>query len=173
MRDMARIKEAIERSEQAMRLQPALGRGTSITNVRMTDGLVCEISQGPWTAISDAPEAEGGESKAPTPGFFVLGGLGACCAMGLMMRAARHGVPINHVEVEVQADYDSNGEYGLADVPVGYTAVRWIVQVESPAPAAQIMKLIDEVERYDFMLDVFRSPVPVTRQVQITAPAET
>jgi uncharacterized OsmC-like protein len=171
MRDMARIKEARERNEKALRLRPSIGRGTSVTTIRMTEGLVCEISEGAWTAKSDAPEEEGGENTAPSPGFFVRGGLGACCAMGIMERAARYGVPIDHVEVEVQADYDSNGEFGLADVPVGFSAVRWIVQVESSAPEAEIMKVIEEEERYGFMLDVIRSPIPVTREVRITTPA--
>ena len=52
------------------------------------------------------------------------------------------GIPLESLEVEVQADYDVRGEFGVADdVPPGYTGLRYIVRVESPAPESEVIKM--------------------------------
>ena len=169
MRDLERLKTAWERNREAMRRRPAVGRGTSKVAVRMAEGLLCEMRQGDWKVECDAPQEEGGAERAPTPGFFVLGGIGACSAMGLVMRAARQGLPIDGVTVEVEADYDSNGEYGLSDAPVGYGALRAIYHVDSPAPEEDIRKLLEEEERHGFMHDVIQRAITVSCQLRVAA----
>ena len=75
-------------------------------------------------------------------------------------------------EVVVQADWDGRGWFGLADVSPGYTAMRYIVTVESSAPEAEIMAMLDELDRNGHLLSVARDAVPVTREVRLTAPVE-
>jgi uncharacterized OsmC-like protein len=51
------------------------------------------------------------------------GALGSCLALGYAMWAIRLDVPIESLEVDVEADYDTRGELGVADdIPPGYTA---------------------------------------------------
>ena len=67
--------------------------------------------------------------------------LGSCLAMGYVRWAAQLGVPLASVDVEVQADYDARGEYGVSDEPPGYSEVRYCVRVESEAPEADVLRL--------------------------------
>ncbi len=165
-----RIREAFERNRKAVELRPSLAHSTSRVTCRTIDGVTCEVTDGTTKMIADEPESEGGDGRGPTPGFFIRAGLASCCAMCYVTCAARLGVPIESIEVEVESDFDARGILGLADVPHGFTAVRYIVKVQSAAPEADIHKVIEAGDEMGAMLEVVRDPVPVKREVRIEQP---
>jgi OsmC-like protein len=114
------IRIAFERAAKALTLRPSLGRDTGVTTVRIRDGLTCDVEAGPWRFVADMPAAAGGSEAGPTPGVYGRAAFGSCLAIGYMMYAARRGVPIRSLEVEVQADYDDAALYGVSDSPPGY-----------------------------------------------------
>jgi len=71
------------------------------------------------------------------------------------MWAARLGIPVDAVEVEVQADFDARGELGVGDALPGYREVRRVVSIDSPAPEADLRELVETAERHSPYLDVF------------------
>jgi hypothetical protein len=72
--------------------------------------------------------------------------------------------------VEVEADYDVRGFYGLADSPPGYLEVRYRVKIESDAPEEAIRRVLDEGDAHCPSFDVFRRPQNLKRIVEL-APA--
>jgi uncharacterized OsmC-like protein len=115
-------------------------------------------------------EKSGGTGSAPGPGMLGRGALGSCLALGYAMWAARLGVAIESLTVDVEADYDSRGELGVADeIPPGYTQVRYIVTVASPAPEADIRRVLDTADKYSPYRDVFARAHDVRRDVRILA----
>lgn len=173
MSDPERIKAAFERIADAMTRRPSLGRGTGVSKTRIGPGLRCEIEEGPWRLATDMSEQAGGSGSAPTPGVFGRAALGSCLATAYMMYAARLGVPFDALEVEVQADYDDGALFGVADVPPGYSEVRYIVTVESSAPEADILRVLDEADAHDPYLDVFSRAQACRREVRIEQPGST
>jgi len=168
--DASPIRAAFERSVEALALRPAKGQGTAVTTVRMTDGLTCEIEEGPWRLACDMSEKHGGHDAGPNPGVLGRGALGACLAMSIVRFAAREGVTFTCLEVEVQADYDARGENGWDDVPPGYGAVRCVVTAESEAPEAEVARVLALAERHTPYLDIFRRAVPVACETWILNP---
>lgn len=166
----ARIRTAFERTEKVLTRRPGVGRGTATTRVRLVDGLTCEIEDGPWKLVADMAEKSGGNNAGPNPGVLGRGALGACLAMSYATWAAKRGVPVSGIEVEIQADYDTRGHYGVADVPAGYTEVRYVVTVQSDVPEADILRLLDEAEAHTSYVDVFRRPQRLCRDVRVVAP---
>jgi len=123
--DNEEIRTILERKVKAVTLRPAVGQNTARTTVRLKPGLECEVTEGPWSLTVAMSEKAGGTGAGPNPGIIGRGALGSCLALGYAMWAARLGVRIDALEVEVEADYDSRGELGVADdVPPGYTQVR-------------------------------------------------
>ena len=115
----------------------------------------------------------GGTNAGPTPGVLGRGALGSCLAVGYGMWAARLGVPIDALEVRVEADFDSRGELGVSDtVPPGYSQVRYFVTVSSRAPEADVRRVIDTADKYSPYRDVFARAHDVRRELTIVAPAE-
>ncbi len=170
MADPAEIRDILERNAKAVGLRPSVGRGTATTRVRLKPGLECEIEDGAWTLAAGMSEHSGGTNAAPSPGVLGRGALGSCLAIGYAMWAARLGVPIDSLEVVVEADYDSRGELGVADeVPPGYVQVRYRVVVTSSAPEADVRRVLDTADRYSPYRDVYARAHDVHRETQITA----
>jgi hypothetical protein len=53
------------------------------------------------------------------------------------------------------------------NVSPGWPAVRYTVNIESPADEARVMDLIEHADRYSPLLDDFKRPLKVERVVRI------
>ena len=156
MTDQGAIRAIVERNVQLLALKPSRGHLTCATKARLVDGLRCEIEEGPWKFAADLPGKAGGNETAPTPGVLGRGALASCLAIGIATWSARLGVPIDALEVEVQADFDARGELGVGNgIPPGYTEVRYVVSIDSRASKHDLDKLLSTAERYSPYLDVF------------------
>jgi uncharacterized OsmC-like protein len=158
------IQAAAERSIQLLALKPSRGLITCATKARLVDGLRCEIEEGPWKLAADMPAKVGGTETAPTPGVLGRAALASCLVIGIASWAARQGVPIDAVEVEVEADFNARGELGVGNgVPPGYTEVRYAVSIQSPAPKQALDGVVDLAERHSPYLDIFGRAIALRR----------
>jgi uncharacterized OsmC-like protein len=156
------IREIIERNVELLALKPSRGHLTCTARARLVGGLRCEIEEGPWRLAADLPAKVGGEDTAPTPGVLGRAALAGCLTIGIAHWAARLGVPVESLEVEVEADFDARGELGMGDgVPAGYSEVRYVVSIDSPAPRHELDRLLDTAERHSPYLDVFGRAIPL------------
>jgi uncharacterized OsmC-like protein len=162
------MKTIIERNIQALRLRPSIGQGIATTTVRVRDGVTCDIEDGQWKLVADESPGDGGAGLGPDPGVFGRAALGTCLAMGYVMWANFLEVPIDSVEVTVEAGYDARGMFGVdGSVSPGWTSLRYTVKVESPADEARVREAIDRADSLSPLLDDFRRPLAVERVVQI------
>jgi uncharacterized OsmC-like protein len=160
-RDAGRLKTLFERNAKALDLRSGLGRGTAVTKVRLADGLACDVEDGDWRLRVDMAPKAGGADSGPNPGVLGRASLGSCLAVNYARIAALTGLPVDSIEIEVQADYDSRYEYGMAGPNPGYRQVRCVVRVESPAPAAQVRGIFEQAHDLTTYLGVWRNPQDV------------
>jgi len=161
------IKAVLDRNAKALELRPSIGQGTAVTKVRLTGGLACEIEEGAWKLTSDMSEKSGGANTAPNPGVLGRASLGSCLAIGYAMWAARAGVPIRSLEIEVQADYDTRAEFGIDGVRPGYRQVRCIVNIESDAPEADVRRVLDQANAASSYLHIWQDPQDVRVDIRV------
>jgi uncharacterized OsmC-like protein len=162
------IRKMAERSLQVLAAQPGRGRFTCTTRARLVEGLRCEISDGPWKFAADMPAKVGGDETAPSPGVLGRGALASCLVVEIATWSARLGVPIDAVEVEVQADVDARGELGVGtDVPPGYTEVRYVVSIDSPAAREDLEDVVVRAERHSPYVDVFGRAMALSRALRL------
>jgi len=168
MTDQGAIRAIAERNIELLSLKPSRGRLSCATKARLVDGLRCEIEEGPWKFAADMPAKVGGDETAPTPGVLGRGALASCLTIGIASWAARLGMPLDALEVEVQADFDARGELGMGNgVPPGYTEVRYLVSIESPASREQLDELLRLAERHSPYLDVFGRAIALRRALRL------
>jgi uncharacterized OsmC-like protein len=167
---MEKIRTAFERNAKALSLRPSLGQGTAVTTVRMREGLTLEVEESPWKFTVDMGTKSGGNNAGPNPGVLARGALGTCLAVSYILWAAKRGLPLRSLEVEVQTDYDARGYHSVSDVRPGYKGIRYIVRVESDAPEAEVMRMLDEADAHCDNLFLFADAQSITRQVQLNTP---
>ena len=170
--DSASIATVLDRNVRAVTLRPSVGQGTAVTTATLRDGLSCEIQEGSWRLAAGMTEKYGGTNAGPNPGVYGRAALASCLALGYAMWAARLGIHIDSLQIEVQADYDVRGELGVSDeVRPGYSHVRYIVTVASPAPEEEITRWLDTADRYSSWRDTIEHSVPMTCERRVTSSA--
>ena len=167
--NLAPIGTTFERNRRAVSLRPSVGQGTAVTRVTLRDGLACDIRDGKWELTTGMGPKSGGAGEGPDPGVLGRGALGSCLAVGYALWAAKAGLPLTSLEVEIQADYDVRGEYGLDGVTPGYEQIRYVVTIESEAPEDEVSRVVDEADAYSPYLNLFRSAQDVRRDLRIGA----
>jgi len=168
MSDINDLKTIQERAIKALQLRPSVGQGTATTRVRVRGGVTCDIEDGPWKLVADEMPGDGGAGLGPDPGVLVRAGLGSCLAMGYVLSAARLDIPLDSVEVIVEADYDARGMFGVDDsVPPGWGAVRYTAVIASPAPPERVREMVEFADGHSPILDDLRRAVPVTGDLRI------
>lgn len=164
------IQEILERNVKALQLRPSIGQGTAVTKVRLREGLACEVEEGNWRFAADMSPKSGGTDSGPNPGILGRASLGSCLAIGYAMWAARHGVEIRSLEVEIQADYDTRSEYGLGGIKPGYRQVRCIVTATSDAPELMVRRVLEQANEFSSYLHVWRDPQEVVMDIRVEQP---
>jgi uncharacterized OsmC-like protein len=162
-----RIATALGRLRAALDSRPELGRAKVATSVSdLTEGLRCVVREDTWQVESDLAPPLGGDGLAPSPSALVRAALGACLAMGYQLRAAEAGITIGAVRVTVESESDVRGLLGPASSqPPGFTALRYHVEVDSPASAEELNRLIELGDLHSPVLDMLTRPLPVARSV--------
>jgi uncharacterized OsmC-like protein len=172
MTDHAAIRSVFARNARIVATRPAVAQKTYVTRVRVRDGLTCDIEEGPWTLTAALSTTAGGNAAGPTPGTLARAALGSCLAISYVMWAAQLNVPLHQIAVEVQADIDLRGMYGVDDIPAGYSVVRYVVSVRSPPPREAILRVLDIAEAHSPYVDVFRRPQVLQRHLHIAEAQE-
>ena len=168
MADPQTIREIVERNVKLLTLKSERGHLTGVTTARIEDGLRCVIEDGSWKLETDMPLKAGGDETAPTPGTLGRGALASCIAIDIAIWAARRNIPIEGVQVEVQADFDARGELGMDDrILPGYQEVRYAISINSPAPADVVAELVRTAERYSSYVDIFARAQTMTRSIRL------
>ena len=167
MADTETLKESLERVKKLLTIKPEKGRYTTTTKVRVTDGTTCEVEHKHWKFTADVGKTEGGNDAGPGPSVLQRGALGSCLAIGYSKWAAYLDVPVHNIEVEVEADVDARGTYGIDNIEPGYKGLRYRVIIDSPAPEEKIREVIENADKHSPVLKDFTKPVPVEREVEI------
>ncbi len=172
MSNASTIKAVTEQAARSYAANPETAVAGGRTRVRSLNGLTCEIADGPWRLRADLPVRAGGGNEGPNPGVYIRSALGACLTIDIVTWAARFEVPLTAVEVEVESTLDARGMYGIDDeVPAGYQGLKVSIRVESPAPEAEVRRVISTVEARNPRLYDLTHAIPVEREVTLVRPS--
>ncbi|GAY10577.1 OsmC family protein [Pseudonocardia sp. N23] len=153
-----------EKPDRAVATFRASGEGGSGTRT--------DIRIGRHHVVIDEPAGLAGDDAAPSPVEFALAGLLACQVVTYRVWAAKLGIPLDDVSVDVEGDLDRRGFFGVGDsVRAGFTDVRVVVTLSGPAEQERYQELAAVVDEHCPVLDTFRSPVPVTVEHRVVAKA--
>jgi uncharacterized OsmC-like protein len=127
----------------------------------LVDGYRTEARIRDFNLVVDEPTTIGGSDLGPSPVELVLAALGTCQEIVYATYARVLGIPLNGVSVQVEGRLDLRGFFGVADVPAGFQDVSFTVEIDSPAPADEVARLVTAVNAHCPVLDILRQPVRV------------
>lgn len=113
----------------------------------------------------DEPEELGGSDTGPNPVEMLLAALGSCQEIVYRAYAAVLDLKIESIEVRAKGYLDLRGMLNLADVPAGFSDIRFETRIASDEPEEEILKLTALVESHCPVMDTFMRQVPVSGKV--------
>jgi uncharacterized OsmC-like protein len=139
---VADVKESIEKAVQYLSENPSEARYTdSLAKARLGEALRAEV-EGPngERIIADMPGGVGGQGEHPSPGWLFRAAIASCVASTIGMEAAREGIELSSLEVEVDSESDDRGILGMDEsIPAGPFSTR--IQVRAKADGVDAGRL--------------------------------
>jgi uncharacterized OsmC-like protein len=161
----AELADLYERRRRALLRRPSLARSSEEAQIRLRDA-TCEVAQGERHLAED-----GGAGRLPHPGELMRASVGTSLALGCRVWAARLGVAIAAVEVDVLCEHDSRGELGLDDdVAVGWQRILFDVRVISDAADDDVRRVVELADRRSPMLANLSPAIERVHRLTIARP---
>jgi uncharacterized OsmC-like protein len=121
--------------------------------------------------ITDSPPDFAGYDLGPSSPELQLGVLGSCLNHSYLIQAAALEVPIDSIEVEVEAVLDPRAlSAGFESTPVYPQNISYFVKISSSAPEARIEQLRAAVERACPILNLLKNPQTIAGRVALAPP---
>ena len=124
---MGGVKDSIEKAVQHYSVNPDDARSTdSLATARLGEALRVEV-EGPngEALVTDMVGGVGGQGEHPSPGWYFRAAMASCVATTIGMEAAREGIELSSLEVEVDSESDDRGILGMDEsVPPGPLSTR-------------------------------------------------
>lgn len=104
----------------------------------------------------------GGTEDTGCSGDYFLASLAGCYEVTLRLVATASKLTINRLDLRVEGDWDARGTLGMdPDVPVGYTDIRILVDIDVDGPEERIARLAELTERYCVVTQTLKTPPSV------------
>ncbi|MYU10698.1 OsmC family peroxiredoxin [Streptomyces sp. SID8361] len=123
--------------------------------------------------LSDSPPDFAGYDLGPASPEIQLGVLSSCLTHIFLIQAADLRIPLDSLEVEVEADQDPRaGQKGFEQVPIYPHNITYTVHLTSPASKERIHELHETVERACPIYNLLTNPQHISGRVVLTGSPE-
>ena len=127
------------------------------------DKLTCKVETGKALVEAGLHPATGGTGAEACSGDMLLQALVACAGVTLGAVSTSMGLTVRSGVVLAEGDLDWRGTLGVSkEVPIGFSAVRLRLELDTDATDEQLAKLVQLTERYCVIAQTIRAAVPVT-----------
>jgi putative redox protein len=146
----------------ALAATPSAALATFRVDSRQEAGLRSIVRTRTFEFGVDEPAALGGSDTAPNPVEYALAALAACQEITYRLHADALGIPLDRVSVTIEGDLDLRGFFGVDHaVRPGFTSIHGTVELDSPAPPADLERLKAHVDAHCPVLDLLSNPTPL------------
>ena len=136
---------------------------------RLGEGVSCSVETGQALVRAGLHPGTGGDGLAACSGDMLLQAQGACAGVTLNAVATALGITLRDATLQAEGDLDFRGTLGVAkDAPVGFSAIRLAITLDTDAPADQVQTLLKLTERYCVVYQTLARPpaLAVTHRLQ-------
>ena len=168
------LRNLYEHQARSLARRPSLGRASARSRVHLVSDTKASAHSGTRVTEVELPTEDGGTDTAPHPGELMRACLGSALVLGYRLWAARLGIPVTSVDVDVTVEFDARGALGLDDdVAIGWERIVFDVRIESTAPTEAIEDLVERTHRLCPMLANLTSTITRVHNLTVVKPTPT
>jgi uncharacterized OsmC-like protein len=148
--------------KERYREDPRAARVTLRAEARLGEGISCRVETGRALVEAGLHPASGGTGELACSGDMLLEALVACAGVTLRAVATALAIPVPDGRLRAEGDLDFRGTLGVSrEAPVGFSAIRLSLELDTPADEEQLRTLLRLTERYCVVYQTLRSGVPI------------
>ena len=143
---------------------PAAARVTSVASGRVRgDDVAIDVAGWNGTITAGLHPSTGGDGSQACSADVLLRALVSCTGVTLKSVATAMGVELRDAEIAAEGDWDARGTLGMSkDTPVGITAIRLKVRLDTDADDKTQAKLLELTERFCVIYQTLKTPPTLT-----------
>jgi uncharacterized OsmC-like protein len=170
MKDLDRmVRENPELGKRTVKLRSSWLRGTKAlveVGTHEVKGKTVTPPTRKFVMMTDAPPGLGGVDSGPAAVETLLIALAGCVTSGIAANAALFDVPIDGLDIEMDADIDLRGLFGHdKSVRNGFSDIRYTVTIQSSAPEEKVRRCKETIDRKSPVREAITRPINVTSQL--------
>lgn len=162
------IRAAQNRVIEKLIARPDKRFTTSVTKAHIGEGLVCTATQDEHRVVMDLGRPMGGDGTGPSPSFFARAAIAGCVAICIKMTAAREGIVLKKVDVNVETDHDNSAIFGNG-ANAAPLETRLAIAVESDLSERDLRALVDYALEMDIWYLALRDAQTVKTSIRTTS----
>lgn len=167
---MTDIQSSIAEAVDYLSAHPEEARYTdSLALANLGESLRVSISGSDGEQVTtDMPGAIGGLAEEPSPGWLYRAAIASCVASTVGMEAARSGLDLDSLAVEVDSESDDRGILGIDDsTPAGPLSVSVrIIATADGVPDDELREIVERGTRRCPVFDAIERSVQTTLHIQ-------
>lgn len=168
---MTDIRDSIERVVGLLADDPGRARSRDTSALAHLGRSLSVTVTGPGGEMvaTDMPRGIGGLAEQPTPGWLYRAAIASCVATTIGMEAARKGVTLDALEVEVDSESDDRGILGIDPaIPPGPLSARIMIRAAaSGVDAERLRRVLEDGAARCPVCDATKRAIPVTTEIEI------
>lgn len=143
---------------------PSAAKVTSVASGRVrADDVAIDVEGWNGTITAGLHPSAGGDGSQACSADVLLRALVSCTGVTLKSVATAMGVELRDATVTAEGDWDARGTLGLSkETPVGITAIRLKVALDTDADEKTQDKLLQLTERFCVIYQTLRNPPTLT-----------
>lgn len=158
---------AVDARIDAMRRDPAEGKRTLSGITSWNGGAHSTTIVRNFAIAADEPGDLGGTNRGPSPMELLLTALAACITTSIVYCAAKDGIEINYIDVDVEGDLDLRGLFEVSeDVRPGFGEIRVAVWMGAELPREKVEELVNRGYSRSPVVDSLEASVPIKVSVE-------
>ncbi len=145
--------------KERYRAEPASAVVTLSASGRLGDDIACALETPHGPIVAGLHPATGGTGDLACSADMLLESLVACAGVTLRAVATAMAIPVQGGTITAEGDLDFRGTLGVSrDAPVGFTAIRLRIDLDTTATPEQRQKLVQLTERYCVIYQTLAHP---------------
>jgi uncharacterized OsmC-like protein len=167
---MEAIRSAIAQASSYLTEHPEAATSTdAAATAVLEDGLRFRVDGPTGSLTTDMSKSVGGGASGPTPAWLMRAALAACDATLVAMEAARDGIELTDLEVNVESESDFRGVLGVdPSVQPGPLSMRVGIRVAAAnASDEQLRAIVERAEARSPVRHALAQELPMTTEIQI------
>ena len=130
--------------------------------IRLNEELVKLVERDDYTVYCDDEKFKQQHGKRPSPLQYFIASIGFCMFSQFKRLAAKAGVVLNDLEMDLRMTYDLSGKFPIKNFSDAAQGINYVFKISSQSPLEQVIQVAQAADKGCHTVNSMRRRMPVS-----------